>query len=49
MGHTVTIRNPLVTNNIGTSDIDYIERYSAVALSPTELLNYFADTSRINA
>lgn len=49
LGHTVTIRNPLVTNNIETSGIDYIERYSAVALSPTEFLNYFADTSRINA
>ena len=45
LGHTVTVRNPQVTHNIETSGIDYIERHSAVALSPTEFLNYFGKAS----
>ena len=45
LGHTVTVRNPRVTHNIETSGIDYIERHSAVALSPTEFLNYFGKAS----
>ena len=45
LGHTVTVRNPQVTHNIETSGIDYIERHSAVALSPTEFLNHFGKAS----
>ena len=39
LGHTVTVRNPRVTHDIESSGIDYIERHSAVALSPTEFLH----------
>ena len=45
LGHTVTVRNPRVTHDIESSGIDYIERHSAVALSPTEFLNYFGKSS----
>ena len=45
LGHTATVRNPQVTHNIETTGIDYIERHSAVALSPTEFLNYFGKAS----
>ena len=45
LGHTVTVRNPRVTHDIESSGIDYIERHSAVALSPTEFLNYFGKAS----
>ena len=45
LGHTVTFRNPRVTHDIESSGIDYIERHSAVALSPTEFLNYFGKSS----
>ena len=45
LGHTVTVRNRRVTHNIETSGIDYTERHSAVALSPTEFLNYFGKAS----
>ena len=45
LGHTITIRNPRVTHDIESSGIDYIERHSAVALSPTEFLNYFGKSS----
>ena len=41
----MTVRNPEVTHNIETSGIDYIERHSAVALSPNEFLNYFGKAS----
>ena len=43
--HTVTVRNPRVTNDIESSGIDYIQRHSGVALSPTEFLNYFGKSS----
>ena len=43
--HTVTVRNPRVTHDIESSGIDYIQRHSAVALSPTEFLNYFGKSS----
>lgn len=49
LGHTVSIRNPVITDDIETSGIDFIERYSAVALSPTEFLKYFEETSRTDA
>jgi EAL domain-containing protein (putative c-di-GMP-specific phosphodiesterase class I) len=49
LGHTVTVRNPRVTHNIESSGIDYIERHSAVALSPTEFLNYFGKASLSDA
>ena len=45
LGHTVTVRNPRVTRDIESSGIDYIERHSAAALSPTEFLNYFGKSS----
>ena len=45
LGHTRTVRNPRVTPDIESSGIDYIERHSAVALSPTEFLNYFGKSS----
>lgn len=49
LGHTVTVRDPLITDNIEVSGIDYIERYSAVALSPAEFLNYFGTASSRDA
>lgn len=49
LGRTVTVRNPLVTDNIEASGVDYIERHSAVALSPSEFLTYFGDSSHINS
>jgi EAL domain-containing protein (putative c-di-GMP-specific phosphodiesterase class I) len=48
LGRTVTVRNPLVTDNIEASGVDYIERHSAVALSPSEFLTYFGEPSHIN-
>ena len=49
LGHTVTVRKPRVTHNIESSGIDYTERHSAVALSPTEFLNYFGKASLSDA
>ena len=49
LGRTETARNPLVTDNIEASGVDYIERHSAVALSPSEFLTYFGDSSHINS
>ena len=45
LGHTVTVRDPRVTHDIESSGSDYIERHSAVALLPTEFLNYFGKSS----
>ena len=49
LGHSVTVRNPLVTHNIESSGVDYIERQSAVAVSPSEFLHHFSDPSSVNA
>lgn len=48
LGHTVTIRDPLITDKIESSGIDYVERYSAVALSPTEFLNHLEAPSHFD-
>ena len=38
LGQTVTLRNPMITDNIEHTGIDYIERESDVLLSTSELL-----------
>jgi hypothetical protein len=49
LGRTVTLHNPLVTDNFEASGVDYIQRHSAVALSPSEFLICFGDSSHINS
>ena len=41
LGQTISVRDPSITQRIEDSGIDFVERYSSVALSPAQLLTSY--------
>ena len=41
LGQTISVRDPSITQRIEDSGIDFVERHSAVALSPAQLLTSY--------